>query len=217
MPRRRKDANGHSAGSEEIISVDSKNAKRNIQQLQKLPDPPPKKRGRPPLTPEARRSRKRLNALMHGIQSNIPVIPGMEDEGEYLLHRDGVIESLQPEGYFENLLAEEIAIIFWKRRRLLRYEVASTMLRIDHTVVDMAIANAYAARTLAKGEFEDPDPDLLEERRETRMLLSEDAGQRLMKEYRSLHRQWVQTLHELQALQAHRRGHGLPPIRMSVS
>jgi len=199
------------------MGVDDKNAKTPKLQSQKVQSGPAKRMGRPPLTDEARRSRKRLRALLHGVNSNSPVIPGMENEADWLRHRDGIVASLEPVGGMEEYVAQRIAILFWKLNRVLRYEVAVTMLHIDRTAENLTIANAYRARTLSKGKFEDPDPDELAERWETRILPSQDDSERITSQERHLHRQWVQTLHEFEALQARRKGHPVNLARIDFS
>ena len=43
----------------------------------------------------------RWNATRHGIRSPAPVVPGVEKAEDWEEHRDGVLESLQPEGHLE--------------------------------------------------------------------------------------------------------------------
>src|ERR671917_587063 len=43
----------------------------------------------------------RWNATRHGIRSPAPVIPGLEKAEDWEAHRDGVLESLSPEGQLE--------------------------------------------------------------------------------------------------------------------
>lgn len=62
---------------------------------------PPEKRG--PKTDAGKLVASR-NALSHGINSPVPVIPGMEDERAWRRHHDGFIESFQPQGSFEQFL-----------------------------------------------------------------------------------------------------------------
>jgi hypothetical protein len=50
------------------------------------------------------------------------VIPGMEDEAEYDALVADVIADLKPMGAVERLLAERVAQLFWRLRRVLRFE-----------------------------------------------------------------------------------------------
>jgi hypothetical protein len=71
----------------------------------------------------ARQSRPQPNASKHDILSDAPV--GLETarstkSGER--HRVGTIGSLDAEGHIEIVLAERIANLFWRIKRLERYE-----------------------------------------------------------------------------------------------
>ena len=50
----------------------------------------------------------RWNATRHGIRSPAPVVPGLEKVEDWEEHRDGVLESLSPEGHLELVLAERV-------------------------------------------------------------------------------------------------------------
>jgi hypothetical protein len=63
------------------------------------------------------------NAVTHGVLAAAPVLPGLESLEDWEGHRAGVVESLAPVGYIENLLAERIALLSWRLRRVVRYEV----------------------------------------------------------------------------------------------
>jgi hypothetical protein len=64
----------------------------------------------------------RWNATRHGIRSPSPVIPGLEKAEDWESHRDGVLESLSPEGQLELVLAERVALLSWRLHRVTRYE-----------------------------------------------------------------------------------------------
>src|ERR687894_2084714 len=71
---------------------------------------------------EAGKEVARWNATRHGIRSPAPVVPGLEKAEDWEEHRDGVLESLSPEGHFELVLAERVALLFWRLHRVTRYE-----------------------------------------------------------------------------------------------
>src|SRR5687768_14397835 len=75
-------------------------------------------------TTEPGPARAAQNALKHGIFSSLPVLPGLEREADWLAHREGIVESLAPEGYLEETLAESAALLFWRLARVARYETA---------------------------------------------------------------------------------------------
>ena len=64
----------------------------------------------------------RWNATRHGIRSPAPVIPGLEKAEDWEDHRDGVLDSLSPEGHLELVLAERVALLSWRLHRVTRYE-----------------------------------------------------------------------------------------------
>jgi hypothetical protein len=70
----------------------------------------------------------RWNATRHGIRSPAPVVPGVENKEDWEEHRDGVLDSLQPEGHLELVLAERVALLSWRLHRVIRYETESIAL-----------------------------------------------------------------------------------------
>lgn len=67
----------------------------------------------------------RWNATRHGISSPAPVVPGLERTEDWEKHEEGVLESLRPEGHLETVLAERIALLFWRLHRVTRYETGA--------------------------------------------------------------------------------------------
>jgi hypothetical protein len=66
----------------------------------------------------------RWNATRHGIRSPAPVVPGVEKAEDWENHRGGILESLQPEGHLEEVLAERVALLSWRLNRVTRYETS---------------------------------------------------------------------------------------------
>ena len=95
----------------------------------------------------------RRNALKHGIRSEVAVIDGIENPKEWKWHRDGIIESLQPEGVLEFTLAERIAMILWKLKRVDFYQALKTRYSIDQTEDRLLKIAAVRDRTLQPGEM----------------------------------------------------------------
>ena len=72
--------------------------------------------------------RSRLNAIRHGILSSEAVIrdrEGVEDSKLFEGLRDGLYESLVPVGELEGLLVDELVLLAWRRRRVVRFETAA--------------------------------------------------------------------------------------------
>jgi hypothetical protein len=83
------------------------------------------------------RAMTRFNALRHGLTSTAPVIPGVESDDEWESHREAIVADLAPAGATESALAERIAALAWRLRRVERYEsvaIAVGRERVDHDV-----------------------------------------------------------------------------------
>ena len=80
----------------------------------------------------------RWNATRHGIRSPAPVVPGVEKAEDWEEHRDGVLESLLPEGHLETVLAERVALLSWRLNRVVRYETESIALYQEKVEDDLA-------------------------------------------------------------------------------
>jgi hypothetical protein len=71
------------------------------------------------------KARSRLNAMKHGILASQTVIATMEGYAERKLFEatvEGLERDFQPVGTYEQLLVQEIAACFWRKRRLLQFE-----------------------------------------------------------------------------------------------
>ena len=77
------------------------------------------------------------NATRHGIRSPAPVVPGVEKTEDWEEHRDGVLDSLQPEGHLEEMLAERVALLSWRLHRVTRYETQSIALYQEKAQEDL--------------------------------------------------------------------------------
>jgi hypothetical protein len=78
------------------------------------------------------------NSTKHGIRSPAPVVPGVEKKEDWEEHRDGILESLQPEGHLEFVLAERAALLSWQPNRVIRYETESIALLQEKAEDDLA-------------------------------------------------------------------------------
>jgi hypothetical protein len=103
------------------------------------------------------------NAVQHGLRSPAPVVLGMEKAEDWEEHRDGVLESLQPEGHLELVLAERVALLSWRLRRVIRYETESIALYQEKVEDDLARERRFesgpdppeAVRANAKSDRDD--------------------------------------------------------------
>jgi hypothetical protein len=80
----------------------------------------------------------RWNATRHSIRSPAPVVPGVERKEDWEEHRDGVLESLSPEGHLETMLAERVALLSWRLHRVIRYETEAIALYQERAEDDLA-------------------------------------------------------------------------------
>ena len=157
------------------------------------------------------------NATRHGIRSEIAVIDGIEDPKEWEWHHQGIIDSLKPEGVLEAVLADQIAFTLWKLRRVAFFQALQTRWHIDQTEYDLAVAGAYAAGTLSKGQLAQPDSTEVHGAELLRVLPPGDSLDRIMRYEAHLHRLYIQTLHELEAIQTRRQGGQSPLARLDIS
>lgn len=63
----------------------------------------------------------RLNGVVHGLRAVVPVI-ATEREEDWEQHRTGIVDELAPTGALEMELAERVALLLWRMRRVARYE-----------------------------------------------------------------------------------------------
>ena len=137
---------------------------------------------------EQGKAASRLNAVRHGILAKTPIVPNLELEEDWDAHRRGLLESLQPRGQLELMLADRVIELSWRIQRIARYErdeigkfYAEEAPRFFREMEELGVAGG---RQL---------PDL-------KMLGP-------LTRYEShLHRSLMQTLHELQRIQAKRIG-----------
>ncbi|MEX0785045.1 MAG: hypothetical protein WD939_00260, partial [Dehalococcoidia bacterium] len=106
----------------------------------------------------------------------------------------------------------------WRLRRVVRFEVAVITRDVEDSAEDIAIADAYAAGTIAAaGPAEVVDPSDVARLQERRMIPDSRDLDKIMRYEAHLHRQCLQTLHELEALQARRRGEETHLARLDIS
>jgi len=100
-----------------------------------------------PVTQEGKEVVK-WNATRHGIRSPAPVVPGVEKREDWEVHRDGMLDSLQPEGHLELVLAERAALLSWRLHRVIRYETESMALFQEKAEDDLADRRRFDSRVL---------------------------------------------------------------------
>ena len=130
------------------------------------------------------------NALKHGLLSS-QVLLSDEDEVAFTGFRRSIYEQLQPEGELEELLADRVCSSAWRLRRLIRVEAKLFELeRKDFRGVDVGPAQSF--KVAAHGH-------------------NGDTFSKLSRYESAIERGLFKALHELQRLQAERRGEDVPP------
>jgi hypothetical protein len=78
----------------------------------------------------------KLNAVTHGLRSLSPVLPD-ECPEDWTTHRTGTVAALAPVGTLETELAERVALLTWRLRRVVRYETAVTTADMEAAVAQL--------------------------------------------------------------------------------
>jgi hypothetical protein len=112
----------------------------------------------------------RCNSTRHGIRSPAPVVPGVENVEDWEEHRDGVLDSLRPEGPLELVLAERVALLSWRLDRVTRYETESIALLQEKAEDDLADRRRFSSRVLGADHPEAVRGNLKAARSDYRLL-----------------------------------------------
>src|SRR3990172_5975885 len=114
------------------------------------------------------------------------IIEGIETPAGWQRFRDGIVENLAPEGPLEEDLAENIALLRWRLKRVTHYETAILNRQVFGTESDLAIAGAYRAGTISKGEFPEIDPHSVAAHQQTRVIPEGTSLDKIMRYERNL-------------------------------
>jgi hypothetical protein len=157
------------------------------------------------------------NATKHGIRSEVPVVSGLEREAEWNAFRRGISGSLSPDGYLETLLVERIATLLWRLQRAVSYETAIIEIALQDIPDDMASSARYAEGALGIPMSQRMTQDVFDQYVGRRLIPDRDTLAKIMRYEAHLHRQYIQTLHELEAIQLRRQGGRSPLARLDIS
>ena len=67
----------------------------------------------------------KFNPVTHGLRTHAPVIPGLETAEDWQAHRSGILPALAPQGALESELAERVALLLWRLKRVARFETTA--------------------------------------------------------------------------------------------
>jgi hypothetical protein len=84
---------------------------------------------------QAGKERSKHNALRHGIFSKVVLLKG-ESHSVFQWLLNGLREDLQPKGTFEEVLVERIAVLLWRKRRLITAEKAEIQKAVEFIELD---------------------------------------------------------------------------------
>ena len=92
----------------------------------------------------------RWNATRHGISSPAPVVPGLENQEDWQEYREAILEHYSPDGPVEFELAERVAVLTWRLRRVPRYEAQA--IAISQEKVEDDYHSLASLRASMRGE-----------------------------------------------------------------
>jgi hypothetical protein len=159
----------------------------------------------------------RRNSWKHGILSDSPVVLGIEDPREWERHRVGTIESLNAEGHIEIVLAERIANLFWRLKRLERYETEMIIAGLKKVPDHMEFIVQASKALVGLSREQVLTPDAVDRQVIFRLIPDDDVVVTITRYETSLHRQVIQNLHELEAMQTRRKGGTSPLARLDIT
>jgi hypothetical protein len=169
-----------------------------------------------PKTPKGKAASSR-NALSHGLSATTPVVRQVESAEDWQRHLEAVIASKEPEGYLETELTVRVAAILWRLRRVARYEADQISLALDSLPESYAAIARYGAKVTGKPIEEYMTLEQVEMQTGIRMVPDGETLKNVTRYETHLHRQLIQTLHELEAMQSRRRGELAPLARLDIS
>lgn len=142
----------------------------------------------------------KLNPLKHGLLSKEVLLKG-EDKQSYSELSQSLIESLQPIGAIEEILADRIVANIWRLRRVLEVERTTMEWQKVHEIRSM--------------HFDEKQDQI--ERNAIREMLINDDIEKLQRYETAIERGIYKAMHELQRIQAARLGGNAPlPIAVDV-
>jgi hypothetical protein len=163
----------------------------------------------------AGKARSRANAVKHGLRAASPVVQQIETEAAWKQHVEGVVDSLEPDGYLEEEMAMRIAGILWRLRRVNIYESQHISLALDRLPDEIASSRQIDA--IYHKTPEELTVERIEKLTGVRLLPTDYAADNVMRYETHLHRLYIQTLHELEAIQARRHGERTPLARLDIT
>ena len=154
-----------------------------------------------PRTPQGK-SVASLNSVKHGLTANQTVIKS-EDQAEFDLHREQIIDELAPDTPIESFLAERIVDLTWKLKRIgylqnQTIDALGTPKTGPLAKLQQSILAKYAPAT--QNETSEPDPELALGRLAIKDFSNSRVLERLLMYERRTENSLFKTMLELQRL-----------------
>jgi hypothetical protein len=157
------------------------------------------------------------NAIKHGLGATAPVVRQVESIEDWNWHLEQVIADRQPEGYLETQLAIRIAETLWRQRRIPQYEAGKISAALESMPDEVRVAARYGEKVMGRPAEESYTLENMEIQTSIRMLPDSDTRNSIIRYDSHFHRLLMQTLHELEAMQARRKGEQTPLARLDIS
>jgi len=181
-----------------------------------------------PKTPDGKATSSK-NAIRHGLLSDEALLPG-EDQGKFEQFANQLRTDLWPHGELESALVDRIIGLMWRQHRIGKLEAAILFWQRCLVANPPAWANRYShSRSLSVLAVKDVEYNMATQRRANALehaqksdaveqasvgeayIGGENSLAKLSRYESAIQRNLVRVLHELQRLQAARKGEHVPP------
>jgi hypothetical protein len=139
----------------------------------------------------------RMNAVRHGALSETPVLPLVEREEDWQEHRQRIFDALRPRDGLEENLVERVAVLFWRLRRVIRYEREATIASQLKVGEDYVLGRRLVGITTPVDKSDPRVEDEIDQMLLNRLLPGEDTVNKITRYEIRLHRLLLQTLNQL--------------------
>ncbi len=156
-----------------------------------------------PKSPDGK-ARAARNSLKHGLLSRDVLVPG-EDRKELRAFCEAMLAALEPEGELESFLADRVVAAAWRLRRANR---------LERDVVEKELLDGMRSRAQSPSLYKDSFR-LTAERVGASTVCHSDTYGKISRYEVHIERMLYRALHELQRLQAARKG-GQAPLPLAV-
>ncbi|HEV8574493.1 MAG TPA: hypothetical protein VGR43_07260 [Dehalococcoidia bacterium] len=159
----------------------------------------------------------RRNALKHGLLSSAPVVRQVESIEDWEQLVEQLIADKQPEGFLETEFVMRAAGYIWRLRRIGPYEAEKINVSVTQMPEEYGEIARFGAKVTGRPIEDSITPEKVQMQTGIRMLPDPETRNNIMRYEAHLHRLLNQTLHELEAMQARRKGEHTTLARIDVS